>query len=175
MLPNCQKLGTILLNKFPWEWFMIKVLSMKVVLLISIQIRKSFSWRSNGILASKILSENLKCLIFDSHQSKGLTRYQKILFGGSFKCKNLLKIKCTTEKFHNCHYTTMQATFILEIDTLTDSFRQSTILQENIEVKLQIWNVGTNICSFCKLRFSNRGKNLKSGAKKNGTHSKISH
>ena len=32
----------------------------------------------------------------------------------------------------------MQADFILEIDTLTDSFRQSTILQENIEVKLQI-------------------------------------
>ena len=33
-MPSRQKLGTILLNKFPWEWFILKILLMKVVLLI---------------------------------------------------------------------------------------------------------------------------------------------
>ena len=37
---SCQKLGTILLNKFPWEWFIFKILLMKVVLLIKYSDKK---------------------------------------------------------------------------------------------------------------------------------------
>ena len=39
-MQSCQKLGTILLNKFPWEWFMFKILLMKVVLLIKYSDKK---------------------------------------------------------------------------------------------------------------------------------------
>ena len=44
------------------------------------------------------------CPIFDSSQSKSLTRYQKILKGCSFGCKNLLNFTCLTMKVHNCHH-----------------------------------------------------------------------
>ena len=42
--------------------------------------------------------------IFDSSDSKSLTRYQKILCGCSFGCKNLLISNCLTMKFYNCHH-----------------------------------------------------------------------
>ena len=59
----------------------------------------------NWFLISKTDSENWKCPIFDSPQSKGLTRYHIIFLEGSFNCKNLLNFTCTTKKFHNCHHT----------------------------------------------------------------------
>ena len=43
--------------------------------------------------------------IFHSSQSNSLTRYQRILWGISYGCKNLLNFTCLTMKFHNCHHT----------------------------------------------------------------------
>ena len=99
-----QKLSTILQNKDPWEWFIFKTLIMKAVLLIEYSDKKIIFRKIKLNLASKIDSENWKFPIFISPQSKGLTRYQKILLGGSFKCKNLWNFNCTIEKFHNCHH-----------------------------------------------------------------------
>ena len=47
------------------------------------------------------------CQIFYSFASSFLTRYQKILWGGSLGCKKLLKFTCLTMKFHNRHHTTV--------------------------------------------------------------------
>ena len=47
-------------------------------------------------------------LFFDSPQSKGFTRYQKILWRSLFGCINLLNITCLTMKFHNCHHLLLQ-------------------------------------------------------------------
>ena len=47
------------------------------------------------------------CPIFDSSASSFLTRYQKILLGGSLRCKKVLKFTCLTVKFHNCYHTNL--------------------------------------------------------------------
>ena len=44
------------------------------------------------------------CTVFDTSQSKSLTKYQKILWGYSFGCKNMLNFFCLTMKFHNCYH-----------------------------------------------------------------------
>ena len=49
--------------------------------------------------------ENWKSQIFDKSASRCLTRYKKILWGGSFGCKKILKFTCLTMKFHNLHHT----------------------------------------------------------------------
>ena len=46
--------------------------------------------------------------IFHSSQSNSLTRYQKILWGCSFGCKNLLNSTCLNMKFHNYHHTNLR-------------------------------------------------------------------
>ena len=42
--------------------------------------------------------------IFIGSQLSCLARYQKILWGCSFGCKNLLNFNCHTMKFGDCHY-----------------------------------------------------------------------
>ena len=44
------------------------------------------------------------CPIFVSSQLSCLARYQKILRGCSFGCKNVLNFTCHTMKFHKCHH-----------------------------------------------------------------------
>ena len=55
-------------------------------------------------LASKNDSELWKFPIFDSSDSKSLTRYQKILWVCSLGYKNLLNFAWHSMKFHNCHH-----------------------------------------------------------------------
>ena len=71
--------------------------------------KKSFSGRLNLFLSVKIDSENWIYFIFDTLQSKDLTRYSKIHLWGMFKYKNLFNFICTTMKFHNYHQTTSEA------------------------------------------------------------------
>ena len=60
------------------------------------------------------------CPIFDDSQSNPVTRYQKILWGCSFICKNLFNSTCLTMRFHNCHHTIAQLTRdTLSINDLT--------------------------------------------------------
>ena len=56
------------------------------------------------ILGLKKISENWKCQVFDKSASSFVRWYQKILWGGSLGCKNLLKFTCLTMKFHNRHH-----------------------------------------------------------------------
>ena len=65
------------------------------------------------ILDLENLHQNWKMLFFDSPQSKGFTRYQKILWGCSFGCKNLLNFTCLIMKFHNCHHANLELISIL--------------------------------------------------------------
>ena len=55
-------------------------------------------------LASKNDSELWKFPIFDSSDSKSLTRYQKILWICSLGYKNLLNFAWHSTKFYNCHH-----------------------------------------------------------------------
>ena len=57
-------------------------------------------------LASKKDSELWEFPIFDTSDSKSLTRYQKILWICSFGYKNLLNFAWHYPKFHNCHHST---------------------------------------------------------------------
>ena len=61
----------------------------------------TLSW----FLAAKIYSEHWKRPIFGNLQSKGLTRYKKILRWYLFGCKDLLNFPCITRKFHDWHHT----------------------------------------------------------------------
>ena len=63
------------------------------------------------IFGQKIYFENKKCQGFDMFASNCLTRYQKILWGGSLWCKKLLEFSCLTMKFHNRHHTTHHALY----------------------------------------------------------------
>ena len=54
-------------------------------------------------MTSKIDSEPWKCPIFDGSASNCLTRYQKLLWGCSLGCKNLLNFGWDNIKFHNHH------------------------------------------------------------------------
>ena len=56
-------------------------------------------------LASKNDSKLWKFPIFDSSDSKCLTRYQKILWVSLFGCKSLSKFIYHTIKFQNCYHT----------------------------------------------------------------------
>ena len=85
----CQKLGTILLKKYSWQWFILKMLFMKVVLQSSFQIRKSFTGRSNWILASTIDSKNWKCVFFYSPQKYFLQDVKKSFQKGHLNEKSI--------------------------------------------------------------------------------------
>ena len=56
------------------------------------------------------------CPIFDGSQSNPVTRYQKILWGCSLGCKNVLNFIWSHEKFHNRHRTTVHNTNIHSSD-----------------------------------------------------------
>ena len=71
---------------------------------MGILIQISFSGRLSWFLGQKPYFENWKCQVFDKSASSCLIRYQKILWGGSLGCKNLLKFTCLTMKFHNRHH-----------------------------------------------------------------------
>ena len=85
---------------FAWEWFILKMLLMKDVPLIKYSDKKIISRKIELIFSLQNWLWKLKMSV---------TRYQKILLGGSFKCKNLLNFNCTTEKFHNCHHANLTA------------------------------------------------------------------
>ena len=67
--------------------------------------QKSFSRWSSWFLAKKINFENWKCPFLNAPNQVLFTMYEKILWGSSFGCKNLLNFICQTMKFHNCHHT----------------------------------------------------------------------
>ena len=92
-------------------------------------------------------------LFFDSPQSKGLTRYQKILGGCFLGCKNLLNFTCLTLKFHKCHHANDQAF----IHTINDSRFQylipSTKSKLNSNQKQKVRMPYSETSGVCKITF----------------------
>ena len=76
----------------------------------------------------KIGTENLKMLFFDSPKSKNFTRYQKILRGCSFVCKNLLNFTCLTMKFNNCHHAKPHSGYYLIVTQMCSKLKTSNNL-----------------------------------------------
>ena len=60
-------------------------------------------------MACKLTLKTENIPFFDCPQSSCLTRYQKIILGGSLGCTELLKFICQTMKFHNCHHANVNA------------------------------------------------------------------
>ena len=77
--------------------------------------------------------------IFDSSDSKSLTRYQKILWICSLGYKNWLNFAWHSMKFHNCHHANVQHPF-----PITDS----KILQPEAE---SIWQRHKETADMCKV------------------------
>ena len=131
-----------------------------------IKIRKTFSGRPIWVLASKINSENWKCPIFDSLQSKGLTKYQKILLGDLIKCRNFiefllfhLEVKdnpvlltywnleqkwVQTSKFDNSTYS-LQLFISQQCLELHHAIRQKNCAVDNLDCQIQFFWTSANM------------------------------
>ena len=101
------KVGHIFTKRNWWTWIQLKMLLPKFVLLV---------WYSNTKIIFRIIELvfglrnrlwKLKMPNFYCPQSSCLTRYQKILWGSSFGCKNLWSFIYHNMKFHNCHHTAL--------------------------------------------------------------------
>ena len=130
-----QKLGRILQNKFVWIWTILKMILIRNVPLIQycntkIVFRIDFWTKRNYF-------ENKKCQDFDKSASNCLTRYQKILWGGSLRCKKLLKFTCLTMKFHNRHHANEQSDSYFSIDV--GKIRRTRVLKRRMSNSLSKW------------------------------------
>ena len=103
---------------------------LKVVLLVWYSNTKIIFRLIKLIFGLKIVFKNWKYPIFDFPQSSCLTRYQKILRGSSFGCKNLLYFICHNLNFHNCHHTTMYVLGTRHILLLCDPWQILAICQK---------------------------------------------
>ena len=91
---------------------------MKVILLHWYSDEKIIFRMIKWNLASKNDSKLWKFPIFDSSDSKSLTRYQKILWICSLKCENLLNFTWHSMKFHNCHHANQHVKTTARVVTL---------------------------------------------------------
>ena len=90
--------------------------------LIQYSNKKTNFRRIKLIIDLKNWHKNHKMLFFESIQSKGFTKCQKILQGCSFGFKSLLTFTCLTIKFHNFHHATLDPSFCFCVRALAKAF-----------------------------------------------------